>query len=68
MVTLEREPGAEYKCTTGAVALDQVAVKAKPMPDEYINAQGNHITDACMNYLKPLIGDLPRYTNLSCRS
>ena len=68
MVTLEREPGTEYKCTTGAVALDQVAVKAKPMPDEYINDQGNHITEACMNYLKPLIGDLPRYTNLSCRS
>jgi hypothetical protein len=29
------------------------------MPDEYINAEGNGITDAFVEYAMPLIGRLP---------
>lgn len=43
MVTLEREPGDSYVCTTGTAPLSDVAVRAKPMPDEYINAEGNFV-------------------------
>ena len=64
MVTLERQPGSEYKCTTGTCPLEEVAIKAKPMPDEYINAEGNFITDAFVDYLRPLIGELPEYVQL----
>ncbi len=66
MVTLERAAGKSYKCTTGSINLVEVAVKAKPMPDEYISADGSFITDAFLDYLSPLIGELPNYARLAC--
>lgn len=66
MVTLEREQDSEYKCTTGTIPLGEVAVKAKPMPDEFINEEGNFITEAYLDYLLPLLGELPDYAKLSC--
>ncbi len=66
MVTLERAAGKSYKCTTGSINLIEVAVKAKPMPDEYISADGSFITDAFLDYLSPLIGELPNYARLAC--
>lgn len=64
MVTLERDAGDGYNCATGTAALNDVAVKAKPMPDKYINSEGNFITEEFLNYVKPLIGKLPEYTRL----
>ena len=64
MVTLVRQPGSEYKCTTGTIGLVEVAIKAKPIPDEFINAEGNFVTDEFRDYISPLIGELPNYTNL----
>ena len=64
MVTLEREAGDEYKCRTGTATLCDVTVKAKPMPDEYINSQGTFVTDAFLKYVRPLIGQLPKYVKL----
>ena len=66
MITLERQTGSEYKCTTGTCPLNEVAIKAKPMPDEFINAEGNFITDAFLDYIRPLIGELPNYVKLAC--
>jgi len=65
MVTLERQAGSEYKCTTGTIALEEVAIKAKPMPDEFINSEGNFVTDAFLDYLRPLVGELPDYARLA---
>jgi len=65
MVTLVREPGTNYKCTTGSAILRDVAVRARPMPDEYINDEGNFVTEAFVDYVRPLIGELPRYTELA---
>jgi ATP-dependent phosphofructokinase / diphosphate-dependent phosphofructokinase len=67
MVTLVHRPGKTYRCTTGAIPLADVAVRAKPMPDEFINKDGNFVTDAFMKYLRPLVGDLPEYTKLAYR-
>jgi len=67
MVTLEREPGPSYRCTTGTAALSDVAVRARPMPDEYINAAGDFVTDACVDYLRPLVGEMPEYARLAAR-
>ena len=64
MVTLQRTAGSEYACITGTEALNEVAIKAKPMPDEYINAAGSFVTDAFLDYLRPLIGVLPKYATL----
>lgn len=65
MVTLERKPGIEYACTTGTVSLKEVAVRAKPLPDKYIDKEGYFITDQFLDYMKPLIGPLPEYTKLN---
>jgi len=66
MVTLVRESNRPYQCTTGTIPLAEVAVKAKPMPDAFINSEGNFVTPAFLEYLHPLVGDLPHYTRLAC--
>lgn len=52
---------------TGDYAVDyqlsdfhEIAAKTKLMPDEFINEEGNHVTEAFKNYLTPLLGsDMP---------
>lgn len=55
MVTLVREQGPKYKCTTGLAELRDVANGEKKMPKEFINDRGNHITDAMRDYVRPLV-------------
>jgi 6-phosphofructokinase 1 len=55
MVTLIRRDGAEYKCTTGLAELSEVANGEKKVPREYINEDGNHITEAMRDYVRPLV-------------
>jgi 6-phosphofructokinase 1 len=55
MVTLVREEGPGYKCTTGLAELRDVANGEKKVPAEYINDAGNHITDAMRDYVRPLV-------------
>ena len=64
MVSLERLDAGEYKCRTGTVPLEEVATRTRPMPDEYINTEGNFVTPAFLDYLRPLLGELPQYTTL----
>ncbi len=68
MVTLQREPGDTYRCTTGTAPLDQVANAERLLPDEYISAQGNDVTEAFLEYARPLVGQpiqrLARLRNL----
>jgi len=60
MVTLVREKGRKYKCTTGLAELRDVANGEKKVPREFINEKGNHITKAMRDYLKPLVqGEAP---------
>ena len=64
IVTLEREDGPTYKCRTGLAPLDQVGGKVRPMPQEYLSPSDNFVTDAFIQYLKPLAGDIPRFGRL----
>jgi len=41
--------------------LQSVARKTKHMPDEFINAEGNNVTEAFKSYCRPLIGKLPTF-------
>ena len=50
-----KDYGIELFCTD----LSSVAEKTKSMPDEFINAEGNGITDAFVEYALPLTGGLP---------
>jgi len=68
MVSLERVGAGEYKCRTGTVPLEEAATRTRPMPDEYINTEGNFVTPAFLDYLRPLLGELPQYTTLEMNS
>jgi 6-phosphofructokinase len=60
MITLVRDKGPKYKCTTGLAELKDVANGEKKVPKEFINEKGNHITEACRKYIGPLIkGEAP---------
>ncbi len=52
--------GADYKVELFRTELSNVAEKTKSMPDEFINADGNGVTDAFIEYALPLTGGLPR--------
>ncbi len=55
MVTLVREKGKEYACTTGLAELNDVANGEKKVPADYINATGNGVSRAMLNYVRPLV-------------
>jgi 6-phosphofructokinase 1 len=66
MVSLVREPGDVYRCTTGLALLEEVANVEKLLPDEFINAEGNFVTEAFKAYTRPLLGGpLPDYVTLA---
>jgi 6-phosphofructokinase 1 len=52
-----RRPVLNYSVDYDLVPLEQVAGKTRHMPDEFINEAGNGVTDAFMNYCRPLLGD-----------
>ena len=56
MVTLLRQPGPTYAIETGLAPLDEVANVERKLLKEFINAQGNGVTDGFINYACPLIG------------
>jgi 6-phosphofructokinase len=56
--------GADYKVELFRTELRNVAEKTKPMPDEFINAEGNGVTEAFVEYAMPLTGGLPKTKHL----
>ena len=57
MVTLERAKVKQYRCTVGEAPLESVAIAEKLLPAEFINPKGNFVTEAFLNYCRPIIGD-----------
>ena len=56
MVTLVRhKKNGGYECSTGLAELSDVANGEKKVPAEFINKEGNFITDAFREYAEPLI-------------
>jgi len=64
MVSIIRTSNNPYTIEFGKVPLEEVAVSAKPMPAEYFNAEGNHVSSKFIDYIKPLAGDLPEFVQL----
>jgi len=56
--------GKDYAVELFRTELSNVAEKTKSMPDEFINADGNGITDAFIEYALPLTGGLPETEHL----
>lgn len=51
----------DYSVDYKLVPLERIAAKTKHMPEEFINEAGNGVTQAFMNYCRPLLGtDLPQ--------
>jgi 6-phosphofructokinase 1 len=59
-VAIRRLKGAKYGIELFATELSSVAEKTKSMPDEFINSEGNGVTDAFVKYALPLTGGLPK--------
>ena len=62
-----------YKCEAKLFDLSDVANFEKKFPKEWITAEGNNVTDKCIDYLLPLIqgepelpkeDSLPRFARL----
>jgi len=65
MVTLARSSNDPYKCETGLVELEKVALKTKKVPIEFINNESNFVSEQFLDYARPLIGGpLPEYAHL----
>ena len=65
IITLEREPGDRYVCATSAAPLEAVGSKVKRMPPEYLDPDNHFVTQAFLDYARPLLGDaLPYYGRL----
>jgi len=65
MISIHRISSSPYQVELKTVSLDKVAVHIKPMDDKYINTSGNFVTDEYIEYIKPLVGELPRYSELN---
>jgi len=57
-IAMRRLPGKEYRIETFLTPLATVARETKHLDDSYISGT-NDITDAFVQYVKPLVGDLP---------
>ena len=56
MVGLARAGGQVYDCTTTLVPLERVANRIRPIPSEFLTADGRDVTDAFRQYATPLLG------------
>lgn len=59
MMCFERVSDDPYKCIVIAEDISTIANLIKKVPDDYINDESNNITDACIDYLMPLIQGEP---------
>jgi len=65
MMTIDRLSSQPYQWEIGEAPLSDVANVEKMMPIDFISENGFEITDACREYLLPLITgeDYPEYKN-----
>ncbi len=65
MTIIVRESDDPYQWSIGSTEMSNIANKEKIVPDEYITADGYHITDDFRRYCGPLIEgeDYPPYQN-----
>ena len=62
MVGFERASAPSYACETILIPIEQVMMTEAVLPDNFINERGNDVTQAFIDYCKPLIGGpLPEY-------
>ena len=65
MVTIVRDQNKPYRSSTGSIDLQTASTGFKAMPAEFIAPSGDMVTQEYLDYLLPLIGELPDYSSLS---
>ncbi len=63
-VAIRRLSSVPYASECFITPLSSVAREATEMKDEYINDAGNDVTQAWLDYVSPLVGELPRVGKL----
>ena len=65
MMTINRADSEKYSVYFDSADISGIANGVKGVPTQFINEQGNGVTDECINYLAPLIlGEVsPEYEN-----
>ena len=63
-VAIRRTSSVPYVSECFITPLSSVAREATEMKDDYINEAGNDVTEAWLDYVAPLVGDLPKMGNL----
>jgi 6-phosphofructokinase 1 len=59
-IAIKRKPGKKYVVSFARVPLKSVAKETRHMPDKFINADGNDVTQAFIDYAAPIVGPLPK--------
>jgi len=59
-VVIRRKPGKKYAVFFERVPLKAVAKATRHMPVEFINKAGNDVTPAFLEYVRPIVGPLPK--------
>lgn len=59
MVAIKRESNSPYKSSYFLVEADKIANNVKYFPTEWINEEGNHLKEEALEYLEPLVSEIP---------
>ncbi len=55
VILRDGEDDGEYSSLFGHMDIELIANKTKYVPDNFINQQGNNVTDKCLEYILPLV-------------
>jgi 6-phosphofructokinase 1 len=58
-IAIRRKPGKKYAVTFERVPLANVSKETRHVPDNFISKSGNDVTQAFLDYARPLVGKLP---------
>ena len=69
MVTIDRvsKPGERYRSDFGSIELSKVANAERPLPKKFIGKDGMSVTSEFLDYINPLVGELPTFFELDTR-
>ena len=61
MIAINRDNNIPYKSSFFLVEAEKIANNVRYFPNEWINSEGNNITEEAYDYFKPLLGELPDF-------
>ncbi|MBE6828996.1 MAG: diphosphate--fructose-6-phosphate 1-phosphotransferase [Ruminococcaceae bacterium] len=64
MVTLQRVSSSPYLVKESLADVEEICDLDASMPLEYITDEKNYIRESFLDYIEPLVGELPKYANL----